>query len=158
MLCHYKVQLPVRMSLRQNFAFVRFCFHVVQLPVRMSLRQNQWTTQSLRCFVQLPVRMSLRQNVQRVSGLTAQVQLPVRMSLRQNRSKSVEQTQQFSYQSECHCAKTGSVLWCAVLGLVTSQNVTAPKPHTTSKLAIFVQLPVRMSLRQNTYTMTQRVQ
>ena len=34
----------------------------------------------------------------------------------------------FSYQSECHCAKTECAAVYSETGLVTSQNVTAPKP------------------------------
>ena len=34
----------------------------------------------------------------------------------------------FSYQSECHCAKTSKAQDSKSIGLVTSQNVTAPKP------------------------------
>ena len=33
----------------------------------------------------------------------------------------------FSYQSECHCAKTRMVYLRCTRSLVTSQNVTAPK-------------------------------
>ena len=36
------------------------------------------------------------------------------MSLRQNDRLRKRHAKQFSYQSECHCAKTGSVLGCAV--------------------------------------------
>ena len=34
---------------------------------------------------------------------------------------------EFSYQSECHCAKTSIINASVNAGLVTSQNVTAPK-------------------------------
>ena len=33
----------------------------------------------------------------------------------------------FSYQSECHCAKTYYTMKSQLKSLVTSQNVTAPK-------------------------------
>ena len=35
----------------------------------------------------------------------------------------------FSYQSECHCAKTEAIRRAKIDCLVTSQNVTAPKPN-----------------------------
>ena len=40
---------------------------------------------------------------------------------------SSRNVQLFSYQSECHCAKTNNLVWNALVCLVTSQNVTAPK-------------------------------
>ena len=49
------------------------------------------------------------------------------MSLRQNDFKRRWSVTVFSYQSECHCAKTEAKKLTVVLSLVTSQNVTAPK-------------------------------
>ena len=49
------------------------------------------------------------------------------MSLRQNRLCSLVCRTWFSYQSECHCAKTPHNVKTCDICLVTSQNVTAPK-------------------------------
>ena len=49
------------------------------------------------------------------------------MSLRQNTHKKTPTGERLSYQSECHCAKTRCRVRRALLCLVTSQNVTAPK-------------------------------
>ena len=49
------------------------------------------------------------------------------MSLRQNLLVSVKTVLTFSYQSECHCAKTYACSLRLDRSLVTSQNVTAPK-------------------------------
>ena len=43
----------------------------------------------------------------------------------------------FSYQSECHCAKTTQLSHCAYNRLVTSQNVTAPKLFTECVVLVF---------------------
>ena len=50
------------------------------------------------------------------------------MSLRQNLKYFNELHIMFSYQSECHCAKTYHRFTGVISSLVTSQNVTAPKP------------------------------
>ena len=50
------------------------------------------------------------------------------MSLRQNVDLSIRTSLEFSYQSECHCAKTYGASKPIQESLVTSQNVTAPKP------------------------------
>ena len=57
------------------------------------------------------------------------------MSLRQNEELVVGSTEEFSYQSECHCAKTSSSCQSYSCRLVTSQNVTAPKQFEYSILA-----------------------
>ena len=49
------------------------------------------------------------------------------MSLRQNLGADASVAQKFSYQSECHCAKTNDLRIDKICCLVTSQNVTAPK-------------------------------
>ena len=49
------------------------------------------------------------------------------MSLRQNDNPVDYENKRFSYQSECHCAKTPLMAMYENYGLVTSQNVTAPK-------------------------------
>ena len=49
------------------------------------------------------------------------------MSLRQNERLSLRVIYRFSYQSECHCAKTSTQRQRLQERLVTSQNVTAPK-------------------------------
>ena len=49
------------------------------------------------------------------------------MSLRQNAPAPLQAFRGFSYQSECHCAKTQRARLRAFCCLVTSQNVTAPK-------------------------------
>ena len=49
------------------------------------------------------------------------------MSLRQNMTTFPSAKLTFSYQSECHCAKTAYFNVNHNLSLVTSQNVTAPK-------------------------------
>ena len=49
------------------------------------------------------------------------------MSLRQNMDYNDCDRALFSYQSECHCAKTVLKLFSNFFSLVTSQNVTAPK-------------------------------
>ena len=49
------------------------------------------------------------------------------MSLRQNRASEDVYVFEFSYQSECHCAKTIVPDIASFDSLVTSQNVTAPK-------------------------------
>ena len=56
------------------------------------------------------------------------------MSLRQNDFKRRWSVTVFSYQSECHCAKTEAKKLTVVLSLVTSQNVTAPKLFPRSQL------------------------
>ena len=49
-----------------------------------------------------------------------------RITLRKNMTR--EKTEQvFDYQSECHCSKTRSLPRAVRAGLITSQNVTAPK-------------------------------
>ena len=50
------------------------------------------------------------------------------MSLRQNSRCDLPKHQALSYQSECHCAKTCIRRFYVASCLVTSQNVTAPKP------------------------------
>ena len=49
------------------------------------------------------------------------------MSLRQNAKAPKATETEFSYQSECHCAKTSPKGVGSINSLVTSQNVTAPK-------------------------------
>ena len=49
------------------------------------------------------------------------------MSLRQNKYNPYQTGHGFSYQSECHCAKTLPLHRTDQCCLVTSQNVTAPK-------------------------------
>ena len=51
------------------------------------------------------------------------------MSLRQNEMSDEQLHEKFSYQSECHCAKTMKLDKILSFRLVTSQNVTAPKHH-----------------------------
>ena len=58
------------------------------------------------------------------------------MSLRQNTAKGNPITNAFSYQSECHCAKTPRRALKPILRLVTSQNVTAPKLYTDDFLQL----------------------
>ena len=55
------------------------------------------------------------------------------MSLRQNRRGTTTDLKKFDYQSGCHCAKTRQ--WCQRegYGLITSQDVTAPKPDSHRK-------------------------
>ena len=82
------------------------------------------------------------------------------MSLRQNRQERQYRGYRFSYQSECHCAKTGtalikaeprfsyqsechcaktlSVVFVVGMRLVTSQNVTAPKQQSLFVAAFLV--------------------
>ena len=54
------------------------------------------------------------------------------MSLRQNAETCAKIAKEFSYQSECHCAKTVMLFVRVRIRLVTSQNVTAPK-HCLSR-------------------------
>ena len=61
------------------------------------------------------------------------------MSLRQNPYNVKVCDIWFSYQSECHCAKTRLLLIDTLMSLVTSQNVTAPK-HEVDQLEIMSRL------------------
>ena len=66
------------------------------------------------------------------------------MSLRQNRHRVSRPGLRFSYQSECHCAKTEDEARAKGYSLVTSQNVTAPK-----HVALSIQRIRRLVTSQN---------
>ena len=59
------------------------------------------------------------------------------MSLHQNPRPIAHGYNWFSYQSECHCTKTERSRSWEYQCLVTSQNVTAPKPKLCDTLRIF---------------------
>ena len=66
------------------------------------------------------------------------------MSLRQNVDLVNKQEIRLSYQSECHCAKTVLSSLKKLDGLVTSQNVTAPKRDF-----YWLRQPIRLVTSQN---------
>ena len=71
--------------------------------------------------------MSLRQNKQAWSNLRIQFSYQSECHCAKTDVAALHLLHWFSYQSECHCAKTICHDSAHDLCLVTSQNVTAPK-------------------------------